>query len=301
MRCTRFCPAKVNLFLEVTGKRANGYHELATLFAKIKLGDNLTLDIEPAKDTVLSLTLTGPVGKRLRADETNLVCRAARGFLEHFNLHAHIDFTLHKRVPTGAGLGGGSSDAAGTLVALCDFFHKDKNELLPLAAQLGADVPLFMYEETFLKGEGIGEILTPVRVGGKLPWLVLIYPNAFISTKMVFGNFQLPAAAEITANTGKLRQLITALQQGQPLDGWKDLLFNRLEKGVRAVSRPVQQALDDLKNAGAEAVLMSGSGSTVFALTQTEDQAEQLARHVCDQNRTVFCTPFYTPALTAKK
>lgn len=301
MILTRFCPAKVNLFLEVTGKRPNGYHELATLFAKIKLGDELTLDIEPAEETSLSLTLSGPVGKRLRADETNLVCRAARGFLEHFKLNACVEMKLHKRVPTGAGLGGGSSDAAGTLLALCDFFHKDKKELLPLAATLGADVPLFMYEESFLKGEGIGEILTPVSTGGQLPWLVLIYPNAFISTKTVFGNFVLPTKEEIDKNVTRLTQLIHCVEQARPLADWENFLFNRLEENVASVSRPVQQALADLKKAGAKAVLMSGSGSTVFALTETADEAEQLARQVCSRERTVFCTPFYTPSAAGKK
>ncbi len=300
MRIKRFCPAKVNLFLEVTGKRPNGYHELATLFAKIKLGDELTLDVEPASGTTLSLTLSGPVGSRLRADETNLVCRAARGFLEHFGLQAHLEMHLHKRVPTGAGLGGGSSDAAGTLLALCELYQKDKNELLPLATTLGADVPLFMYEYTFLKGEGIGEVLTPVSASGTLPWLVLIYPNAFISTKMVFGNFHLPAAEQINANTARLTKLIEVLEKAQPLGDWQPLLFNRLESCVTPISSPVRLALEDLKAAGAPAVLMSGSGSTVFALTETAEQAEQLARQVCSRERTVFCTPFYTPARQRK-
>ena len=291
---TRFCPAKVNLFLEVTGKRPNGYHELATLFAKIKLGDTLTVAVQPADKTEISLTLAGPVGKRLRADETNLVCRAARGFLEHFGLTAQLNFKLQKRVPTGAGLGGGSSDAANTLRVLCDIFHKDISELLPLATQLGADVPLFMYDDTFLLGEGIGEKLTPISFNGQLPWLVLIYPNAFISTKMVFGNFQLPNPTEIQANTTRLERLLSCIKEGNKLDAWTPLLFNRLESGVSSISAPVKQALNDLRSAGAKAVLMSGSGSTVFALTETEDEAQQLSREVCAYGRTVFCTPFYT-------
>ena len=294
---TRFCPAKVNLFLEVTGKRPNGYHELATLFAKIKLGDTLTVAIEPNEPTEISLTLTGPIGKRLRADETNLVCRAARGFLEHFKLTARLSFTLHKRVPTGAGLGGGSSDAANTLRILCDAFHKDKTELLPLAAKLGADVPLFMYDDTFLLGEGIGEKLTPVPCAGKLPWLVLIYPNAFISTKMVFGNFQLPDETQIQTNIKRLENLISCIKQGRELTAWTPFLFNRLESCVTPISHPVEHALNDLRAAGGKEVLMSGSGSTVFALLPTADEAERLARDVCAHGRTVFCTPFYTPEL----
>jgi len=293
MKQSRFCPAKINLFLEVMGKRPNGYHELATLFAKIQLGDTLTITAEPANETSLSLALTGPVGKQLRADETNLVCRAARGFLEHFGLTARLEMTLDKYVPTGAGLGGGSSDAAHTLLILCDLFHKDKSELLPLAAKLGADVPLFMYEEPFLKGEGIGEKLTPLSLTGQLPQLVLVYPNTFISTKEVFGNLQIPTPQEAAAYAGQLQQLIESLQQARPLNEWKNLLFNRLEKGVVSASRPVAQALHDLQTAGATAVLMSGSGSTVFALANSPQEAQQIAARVSTPNRRVFCTGFY--------
>ena len=294
MKQVRFCPAKINLFLEVTGKRPNGYHELATLFAKINVGDRVTVEVQPADTTSLYLTLTGPVGKYLRADETNLVCRAARGFLEHFGLQADIKITLEKRVPVGAGLGGGSSDAALTLLALCDLFQQDKKELLPLAASLGADVPLFMYNEPFLKGEGIGEQLTPIDAQGPLPWLVLVYPNTFISTKMVFADFHLPPTDEIAANTARLNQLIACIQQGLPATAWKPYMFNRLEAGVTRISRPVQIALENLARANPTAVLMSGSGSTVFALTDTRATAEQLAAQVSGPGRTVFCTSFYS-------
>lgn len=293
MNCTRFCPAKVNLFLEVTGKRPNGYHELATIFAKINIGDTLSICDKPAAYTQVTLRLSGPVGSLLPADHNNLVCRAARGFLEHFHLTSRIEISLEKHTPIGAGLGGGSSDAANTLLALCDLFQKDKTELLPLAAQLGADVPLFMYEQPFLKGTGIGEILTPLEAGQPLPWLVLVYPNTFISTRDIFGHFELPAPAEVADNLTRLDHLITCLQQAKPLAQWAPFLFNRLEKPVTALSRPVQEALSDLKKAGAEVALMSGSGSTVFALMQDEPSARRLATQVNREDRTVFCTSFY--------
>lgn len=293
MKVTRFCPAKINLFLELTGKRPNGYHELATLFAKINLGDTLTLSAAPAAQTNLSLTLTGPVGKMLRADETNLVCRAARGFLEHFGLTAQLEMTLDKHVPTGAGLGGGSSDAAATLLTLCEMFQKDKNELLPLAAKLGADVPLFMYEDTFLKGEGIGEQLTPVRVQGELPKLVLVYPNVAVSTADVFRRAHLPESPQVATRCEQLTHLLAALETGQPLHDWKPLLFNRLEEYVFPFYPAVEQAVLDLKNTAAKAVLMSGSGSTVFALAENEEHANQIAAQVRRADRQVFCTGFY--------
>lgn len=293
MKITRFCPAKVNLFLEVCGKRPAGYHELATLFAKINFGDTLTVDAEEAPQTEITLTLTGPVGDMLKADETNLACRAARAFLEYFKLSARIHMTLDKHTPTGAGLGGGSSDAAGVMLALCEIFNKDKNELLPAAARLGADVPLFMYEDTFLKGEGIGEKLTPVPAPGPLPWLVLAYPNTVVPTKGVFARLKLPNQQTVLTNRSNLDKLITDLRCASSLAGWKHLLFNRLEECVVPFTNSVRNVLLDLRKTNTDAVLMSGSGSTVFALVETEKDAKNLVRKLQNQERTVFFTTFH--------
>ena len=293
MKITRFCPAKVNLFLELTGKRPDGYHELATLFAKINLGDTLTVSAEAAPQTHISLTLTGPVGHQLRADETNLVCRAARGFLEQTGLTARVEMTLDKHVPTGAGLGGGSSDAAGTLLALCEIFQKDKNEFLPLAAKLGADVPLFMYEDTFLKGEGIGEKLTPVPAKGPLPWLVLVYPNTVIPTSEIFRRVRLPEPAQVLTSVSNLDKLVLYLLSARPLTDWKGLLFNRLEDYVVPFTNSVRNVLLALKITHTDAVLMSGSGSTVFALAETEKEAKNLVYKIRNKERNVFLTTFH--------
>lgn len=293
MKITRFCPAKVNLFLEVTGKLPNGYHELATLFAKINFGDRLTLQAELAPDTKITLRLTGPIEHMLQADESNLACKAARAFLEHFQLTAHIDMTLEKHTPTGAGLGGGSSDAAGVMLALCEIFGKDKNELLPAAAKLGADVPLFMYEETFLKGEGIGEKLTPIEAPGPLPYLVLAYPNTVVPTKGVFARLKLPDQKSVLTNTSNLDKLIAYLRCASPLASWKHLLFNRLEGCVVPFTNSVRNVLRDLRKTNTDAVLMSGSGSTVFALVETEKDAKNLVNKLQNEERIVFFTTFH--------
>ena len=276
MKTTLFCPAKVNLFLEVTGKRPDGYHELATLFAKINLGDTLTLEAVPAPQTDISLVLTGPVAPLLSAGPDNLACRAARVFLEHFHLTARIEMTLEKHTPTGAGLGGGSSDAAGVLRALCQLFQKDLTELLPAAAKLGADVPLFLYEDTFLKGEGIGEKLTPVPAPGPLPWLVLVYPNTAVPTKGVFARLKLPPTKAVLTNSSNLDKLITYLRCGSPLASWKQLLFNRLEECVVPFTNSVRNVLLDLRKTNTDAVLMSGSGSTVFNLVSKLQNKERI-------------------------
>ena len=292
MKDTRFCPAKINLFLEVTGKLPNGYHELATLFAKINIGDRLTVEAAPTEKTTLSLILTGPVGPQLTADSNNLVWRAAQLFLDFFNLQAQICITLDKHIPTGAGLGGGSSDAAGVLLSLCKIFNKDASLLLPAAAKLGADVPLFMYNDTFLKGEGIGEKLTPIPCKGPLPWLVLIYPNTPVPTKGVFARLHLPSRQEVLTNLSKLDKLVNVVKSSTPLPTWKGLLFNRLEECVLPSAPAVQQARMDLQQLVGEKCLMSGSGSTVFALVETEQAAQNVVAQLRPGGRTCFIAAF---------
>lgn len=294
MKITHFCPAKVNLFLEVTGKLPNGYHELKTLFAKINIGDTLTIDITPSPQTHISLTLTGPVGAQLPANPNNLVWKAAQAFLDFFELTATLHITLDKHTPTGAGLGGGSSDAAHVLLILCEFFKKDFKLLLPLAAKLGADVPLFMFQDTFLKGEGIGEKLTPVSPTENLPYLVLAYPNKIVPTKGVFGRLQLPSPTEVLTNCSKLDKLIDVISTGQPFNQWKGLLFNRLEGCVLPHTPEVRETWQAFVKAKAEIVLMSGSGSTVFCLAKTKTQAERIFCLLQDQKKRVcYMTTFY--------
>lgn len=299
MKIIRFCPAKVNLFLEVTGKRPNGYHELATLFAKIDLGDTLTADVTPAPRTCITLQITGPVGKKIPCSPSNLIWKAAHAFLEHYGLTARVRLTLDKHVPTGAGLGGGSSDAAGVLLILCEIFGKNPLDLIGLAARLGADVPLFLYPDTFLKGQGIGEQLTPVPCAQRLPHLVLVYPQVGVSTKEVFARMQVPAQGEVLTNLSKLDRLVTVVQNGDPVASWGPLLFNRLEEFVFPFAAGVKKALETLHTANGGVGRMSGSGSTVFALVGTKQEAQKLATELQHTKARVFPVSFYREATYA--
>ena len=293
MKITRFCPAKVNLFLEVVGKRPNGYHELATLFAKIDLGDHLTVEATPADETAITLKISGPVGKKIPCSPSNLVWKAAHAFLERYGVRARVHITLDKHVPTGAGLGGGSSDAAGVLLALCEIFRKNPLDLIALAARLGADVPLFLYPDTFLKGQGIGEQLTPVPAAEHLPQLVLVYPQVGVSTKEVFARMQVPPQAEVLTNLSKLDRLINVVQNGGPVTNWGPLLFNRLEAYVFPFAPAVKQAFTALHQANNGICRMSGSGSTVFTLVGTEQNAHELATKLQQIKARVFPVAFY--------
>lgn len=292
MKTTLCCPAKINLFLEVTGKRPNGYHELATLFAKIDWCDVLTVEATPAEQTQISMQITGPLGARLAADEKNIAWKAAQLFLDTYALTAKVHITLEKHIPMGAGLGGGSSDGAGVLRALAQLFGKNPKELVPQAAKLGADVPVFLYDETFLKGEGIGEILTPLNAPGQLPWIVLVYPETVVPTKDVFERLVLPEKQKSLTNVANLNKLIKEVSYGRPLDAWKDLLFNRLEECVVPFVASVKQVKEEIKKQKPKAVMMSGSGSTVFALCSTEQEAKDLVNKLKKPERIVSFTKF---------
>ena len=300
MKITRLCPAKINLFLEVTGKRPNGYHELVTLFAKISLTDTLTVEAVPTSESApISLELSGPQAALIPAGTDNLVCKAAQGFLAHFHLHARITLHLEKHIPTGAGLGGGSSDAAGVLLCLCHLFDKNPLELLPLAAQLGADVPLFLYPDTFLRGEGIGEKLTPVVFAKTLPELVLVYPKVAVSTKEVFAHIKISPQQEILTNLSKLNKLIGAVENGMPFVNWKPLLFNKLEEYVFPSAPSVRQAFDKLVCLSGGVCRMSGSGSTVFALVGTKLDALKITKQLEDTEVLVYPVSFYKEPTSA--
>lgn len=284
-------PAKVNLFLEVTDKRPDGYHELSTLFAKISLKDRLTIQAQESNKEKLSLQITGPLAQGLSAGEDNLILRAVRAFEEEFNVCLQAHIVLEKNIPMGAGLGGGSSDAGTTLRALCLLFNKDPLQLLPRSAKLGADVPLFLYPDTFLKGEGIGEKLTPVKTSGSLPWIVLVYPDTAVPTKGVFGRLVLPNKTSVLTNCANLDKLLVYLREGRPLLQWQELLFNRLEEAVLPYVCSVRDVKKDFSDLGASP-LMSGSGSTVFALLPNQESAEDLAKRINQQGRKVFVVHF---------
>lgn len=293
MKLTRFCPAKVNLFLEVTGKRPNGYHELATLFAKIDLGDTLSVEAEQALRSSIALQISGPLGKKIPCSPSNLVWKAAQAFLDYYNLRARVRIALEKHVPTGAGLGGGSSDAAGVLLALCEIFRKNPLDLRDTAARLGADVPLFLYPDTFLKGQGIGEQLTPVPAAENLPHLVLVYPNEGVSTQEVFARMHVPAQNDVLTNLSKLDKLIDVVGNGSPLPSWGPLLFNRLEEYVLPFVPAVKRTLETLHRLNKGGCRMSGSGSTVFALVGTKQDAQKLATQLQQLKARVFPVAFY--------
>ena len=154
--------AKINIYLEVLNKRPDGYHNIKSLFARIDLHDNLIF--EKRKDREINITLENKVNAFEIELKSNLVYKAAKRFMDEFSISCGVDIILEKNIPLGAGLGGGSSDCASTLIALSELFNiGEKERLFDLSKELGSDVPFFLKETPMAVCEGRGEILTPVN------------------------------------------------------------------------------------------------------------------------------------------
>jgi len=271
-----FSPAKINLFLEVTGKRPDGYHELLTLFAKLNFGDKISLQIEDSETTAVELTAAGPHASALPPKEKNLVYRAVISFFDAFNIKAKCNIALEKNIPAGAGLGGGSSNAGTTLKCLAAHYKKDIKDVLPLAAKMGADIPLFLYDDAFMLGRGIGDKLIPVKAKNPQAYILVAWPGVHVATKDVFAALKPPAQKELLTTGPKLDKILYGLKKGSGLDAWGTGLFNRLERVVLAKSKETAGLKELFKTSGCKYAMMSGSGSSVFGLfehTAARDEA----------------------------
>ncbi|EQB7865054.1 4-(cytidine 5'-diphospho)-2-C-methyl-D-erythritol kinase [Citrobacter amalonaticus] len=250
-------PAKLNLFLYITGRRADGYHTLQTLFQFLDYGD--TLSLEPRRDGEIHL-LTPVDGV---AHEDNLIVRAARLLMKTAAERGRLpagsgaDIRIEKRLPMGGGLGGGSSNAATVLVALNHLWQcgLSLDELAELGLTLGADVPVFVRGHAAF-AEGVGEILTPVKPAEK--WYLVAHPGVSIPTPMIFNDPDLPR------NTPK-RSIETLL---------KCEFSNDCEVIARKRFREVDAALSWLLEYAPSR--LTGTGACVFAEFDTESRARQV-------------------------
>ncbi len=255
---TERAPAKINLALHVRARRADGYHELETLFAFVADGDTVTLAPGP-----LSLTITGPFAAGLSGEGDNLVLRAARGFAERFGTSVGGAFTLDKHLPVASGIGGGSADAAAALrtLARANDIVIDDPRLFALAAELGSDVPACLLGRTAL-GQGRGEKLEPLDGPSGMP-VLLVNPGVAVSTAAVFKAWD-------------------GVDRGAMPDG--DVLSlaragrNDLEAPARALAPEIDAVLALLADGAPVLARMSGSGATCFALyASTADRAAAAA------------------------
>ncbi len=257
--------SKLNLFLEIVGKRPDGYHELESVFHEIDLGDSLTF--EPASRIALEVRGTGaPPG------EDNIVLKAARLLASENKTSAGARIVLEKRVPSGAGLGGGSADAAATLLALDRLWDLglSKPALHALAARLGSDVNFFLEGGTALC-TGRGEIVQPLPPHPPLHFALLAPPFSTL-TADVYRCFTF----DLNAPRHSPKILLSRLPAGWPtaLEGG---LFNRLESAALAAEPRLARVLAAAQQAGPSGARVTGSGSTVYMPVSSRAEAEKLA------------------------
>lgn len=244
---------KINLGLYVIRRREDGYHDLETVFYPIPLHDNLSIAPLRMSDAPYALQIAGaPIAGDA---ESNLIVKVYRQLCEDYELPP-LDIYLYKRIPMGAGLGGGSSDAAAMMCLLNDTFSLGMTceEMERRVAKLGADCAFFIQARPSF-ATGIGDQLTPINVSLKGWTLVLVKPDTFVSTKEAYGGIT-PRRPEVA--------LTESLQR--PVEEWRAVVKNDFEESVFRAHPEIAAIKETLYDMGATFALMSGSGSTVFGL-----------------------------------
>jgi 4-diphosphocytidyl-2-C-methyl-D-erythritol kinase len=275
MTVHRQSPCKVNLLLNILGKRADGFHELESVLYPIRVFDELTFT---RGGQGIELTCSDP---SLPTDSRNLVYRAAALFLETAKIKEGVNLRLEKKIPLAAGLGGGSANAAVTLLGLNDLFGGPlpPTQLPALAASLGSDIPFFLQEGPAL-ATGRGEQIQPLDFFPALRGaaFLLIHPGFGIATAWAYQQLaRFPDA--LNGRPGRARKLIKLLQTAS-LKAAGAELYNSLEAPALKKYPLLAMFQDFLRTHGASAALMSGSGSTTFALAESSAAAEALAEEI---------------------
>jgi 4-diphosphocytidyl-2-C-methyl-D-erythritol kinase len=274
-------PAKVNLFLRVTGRRADGYHEIDSIFAPISLYDQIGIGVRPGASPAVWLRCDW---EGLGPDHANLAVRAAAAFLAEFGLDAEVMIDLHKQIPPGAGLGGGSSDAGAVLQLLADLYQvDDRSRMETIAISLGADVPFFL-SPLPSRVRGIGEQREPLANFTPLD-LVVAVPPITVATAEVFralrpDGWSGPAAPDVAAAFSRERIDST-------------MLVNDLTPIAIARYPVIAELRRAFEGAGALGASMSGSGGAVFGIFATPADASRAAgelRRVCPAARVFAAT-----------
>lgn len=270
--------AKLNLYLQILNKRKDNFHNLSTLFCRIDLAD--TIILRNREDGLIRIKCDSrhvPCGKK------NLCRRAAELLKQEFGLSFGLEIEIKKHIPVGAGLGGGSANAASVLSGLNKYWKLklSKRKLANLGAELGSDVPFFIYNTKFALGSGRGDKIKPLVSLKKLKlWFILIYPNIKVSTPLVYKEFDsyLPAGrvfSELTKPRCNVKMLASELlKKGEGID--PECLFNDLEAVTASLYPVVNQVKKVLCGMGLEKIMMSGSGPAVFAVCDCRKQAQGL-------------------------
>lgn len=265
---TVLAPAKINLALRILDRRPDGYHNLWSLMHTVRLEDELSISLNDNHETI-SLRCNDSL---LRTDSSNLVSRAAAAVLEHSGRAVGLDVVLTKRIPMGAGLGGGSSDAAATIIGLNRLLNLgwSMEKMAHVGQALGSDIPFFFFAPSATVG-GRGEKVAPVRIKGNR-WVVLVNPGFPVETRWAYQQLSVSRTGVQPLSDAHL-----ALGNASELT-WEEVLQvaeNDFETAVFKTHPVLLGIKQKLLAEGAETALLSGSGATVFGVFRNEDEARR--------------------------
>lgn len=270
-------PAKLNLYLEVLDKRPDGYHNIRTIFEKVSLADEII--IRQTDDSKVKIKSDS---KDIPEDSRNLAYKAASLLKEDLHILKGVSLQIKKRIPVGAGLGGGSSDAASALLGLNRLWNLklSKAKLTSYAAKLGSDVAFFLSGASFALGSGRGEKLKPWNDFKKKLWHILVVPDLEVSTQEIYREFDSLNKIKKIAFGNNLMQFskwygILYHKNNFPIDS---LLFNRLEEATFRLYPQVKKLKESLRAQGVKNTLMSGSGGAVFGIVDSRKEGLRVAK-----------------------
>ncbi len=272
--------AKVNLTLEVLGRRPDGYHNLRSVIVPISLADSVTLHRAPGGEIGLAVSTESWIkAERLGPGALNLAVRVACLMQQRYSVRQGVFIRIHKRIPIGGGMGGGSADAAAVIRGLNKLWNLNQSlaELSSFGADLGSDIPALVTGGAVVI-EGRGECVTPLfapEVASAVEpiWLVVANPGVMCSTAQIFAKWR----ADLT-NAPEMVNNIRLHIQRADVRAVADTLYNGLEQTVFSACPEVAKAAALLRNAGCPGVLLSGSGASVFGLVRSEAHGEMVSR-----------------------
>ena len=272
-------PAKLNLFLKVTNKRKDGYHNLVTLFERVDLFDEIKISVNrTGAIRIFCKDREVPKGPR------NLVFKAARLIKDDFALANGMDIYIKKRIPVAAGLAGGSSNAAAALMGINRLLKLSlsKKELIDYAKRIGSDVPFFLHNGSWALGKQRGDAVKPLKLRAKI-WHVLVVPRLKVYSSQVFRALNL----KLTKKNDNVNILIRALRD-YDLSRAACFLRNDLESTIIRFHPNLLRVKDQLKRLGAQGVAFSGSGPSVFGMVHSKNEAKKIADVLRKRYKRVF-------------
>ncbi len=276
----RVAHAKINLALHVTAQQDDGYHILDTLVVFTEFGDVIAIKEKLNASSLVTLKIEGPFAQELDAGANNLVSRAALALA--YKIHdldkqlAPVEITLTKNLPVASGIGGGSADAAATLLALQAYWQSNI-DLAAVAFELGADIPMCLHSKP-LRAQGIGEKITPIKTK-ELFFMVLVNPNVEVSTPEIFKKLATknnPAITDVAINNLHDLKILKSLR-------------NDLQMPAIEIQPIIQNIIDALENTNANIARMSGSGATCFGLYDNLLEAEIASKQILQKYPNWWC------------